>query len=83
MSDSITVEARLEGDGGVTPVSVVWRGRRQTVADVGRTWSETRDGIPYRHVLVMLPNSDRLELALNQHTLDWELVQVWTSTTAG
>ncbi len=79
MPDPIEVEARLE-KGNITPVSVTWRGRRQTVADVGRSWVETRDGVPYRHVLVMLPNADRLELALNQHTLTWELVQTWTSS---
>ena len=82
MPEPIEVEARLDGD-GVTPVSVTWRGRRHVVADVGRAWGDTRDGVPHRHVLVMLPNSDRLELALNQHTLTWELVQAWTTPATG
>ncbi|MFN8473150.1 MAG: hypothetical protein U0822_13255 [Anaerolineae bacterium] len=83
MSETIAVEARLEADGSVTPVRVTWRGRQQAVSDVGRAWVETRDSVPYRHVLVMLPNGDRLELALNQHTLAWELVQSWTTPTTG
>ena len=83
MSETIAVEARLDSDGRVTPLSVTWQGHSRTVANVGRSWVETRDGVPYRHILVMLPNSDRLELALNQHTLTWELVQAWTTPTAG
>lgn len=83
MSEAITVEARLEADGSVTPTSVTWRGGQRPVADVGRSWVETRDGVPYRHILVMLPNADRLELALNQYTLTWELVQAWTTPAAG
>lgn len=83
MSDSIAVEARLEADGSVTPTSVTWQGRQRSIADVGRAWVETRGGVPYRHILVMLPNTDRLELALNQHTLTWELVQAWTTPAAG
>ncbi len=79
---SIQVEARLESDGRVTPLSLVWRGRRVAIADVGRQWTQEHDGAPHRHVLVMLPNSDRLELALNQHTLTWRLVQTWTTPAA-
>ena len=81
-AEAVQVEARLETDGRVTPLAVVWRGRRTAVTDVGRQWTQERDGIPHRHVLVMLPNSDRLELALNQHTLTWRLVQTWTTPAA-
>lgn len=79
----IQVEARLARDGSLVPVLVVWRGREQRVSDVGRQWTQEHDGVPHRHVLVMLPNSDRLELALNLHTLYWRLVQTWTSPTSG
>ncbi|MCW5853744.1 MAG: hypothetical protein KIT87_27000 [Anaerolineae bacterium] len=82
MSQRIEVEARLESDGRVTPLAVVWRGRRTAVADVGRQWTQEQAGVPHRHVLVMLPNSDRLELALNQHNLTWRVVQTWTTPAA-
>lgn len=75
----IQVEARLESDGQVTPLAVLWGGRMTRVADVGRQWTQDQAGVPHRHVLVMLPNSDRLELALNQHTLTWRLVQSWVT----
>ena len=79
---AVEVEARLESDGRVTSLALVWRGRRVAVADVGRQWTQEQDGVPHRHVLVMLPNSDRLELALNQHSLTWRVVQTWTTPAA-
>ena len=78
----VQVEARLESDGRVTPLAVVWQGRRVAVADVGRQWTQEQAGVPHRHVLVMLPNSDRLELALNQHSLTWRVAQTWTTPAA-
>lgn len=79
----VKVEARLEEDGRVTPLSVTLGGRRERVADVGRQWTEEAQGTPERHVLVMLPNRDRLELALNQRDLTWRLVQTWTTPVMG
>ncbi len=79
----IRVEARLESDGSVSPIALLWQGRMTPIADIGRQWAQEHDGIPYRHVLVMLPNSDRLELALNQASLAWFLVQTWTTPTFG
>ena len=80
---AVKVEAKLEEDGRVTPTTVTLNGRRERVADVGRQWTEAADGGPQRHVLVMLPNQDRLELALDLRTLTWRLVQTWTTPRVG
>ncbi len=82
-NEPVQVEARLEKDGQLRPIIVVWRGREQRVVEVGRQWNEPRDGVDYRHVLVMLPNTDRLELALNLRDLSWRLVQAWTTPPSG
>jgi hypothetical protein len=82
VEQGIEVEAWME-DGQVKPTNVVWQGRRVAVTDVGRQWTQDDGGIAQRHVLVMLPNSDRLELALNPQTLTWRLVQAWTTPTVG
>lgn len=82
-NEPVQVEARLEKDGHVRPIIVTWRGRESRVVDVGRQWNEERDGVPYRHVLVMLPNTDRLELALSLRDLTWHLVQAWTTSSTG
>jgi hypothetical protein len=79
----VKVEARLEADGSVTPLVVIWQGRHERIIDVGRQWTADRDGVPHRHILVMLPNRDRLELALNQFTFTWHVVQTWTTPTVG
>ncbi|MCW5880318.1 MAG: hypothetical protein KIS91_05215 [Anaerolineae bacterium] len=81
--EPVQVEARLEKDGRLRPIIVVWRGREQRVVEVGRQWNAERDGVPYRHVLVMLPNTDRLELALNLRDLTWQVVQTWTTPPSG
>ena len=79
----VRVEARLEADGTVMPVGLTWQGRYQRVTDVGRQWTADHEGVPHRHVLVMLANRDRLELALDQSNLTWRVVQVWSTPTFG
>jgi len=58
VSEAIAVEARFEADGKVRVLAFERRGRRTIVATTGRQW-EADDG---RHILVMTPSEEVLEL---------------------
>ncbi len=71
--EAVAVDAQFLSDGEVRPTAFTWRGRRWSVAGLGRQWDET-DG---RHVLVVAPDGSRFELCLNSAQGNWRLLRAW------
>jgi hypothetical protein len=72
-NEPVMVEAHLLAGGKVQPTAFNWRGRRWSVAGLGRQWDEA-DG---RHVLVVTSDGSRFELCLATHARDWRLLRAW------
>lgn len=71
--EAVAVEAQFLSDGEVRPTAFTWRGRRWSVAGLGRQWDDA-DG---RHVLVVAPDGSRFELCLTSTQSSWRLLRAW------
>ncbi len=69
MDEPITVEARFDGGGGLRPSAFEWRGRRFSVASIGRQWQAGEE----RRILVMTPQQQTFELAFLAGQGAWRL----------
>jgi len=73
----VSVEARFEADGTITPLAVLWEGQYWPIESVGRRWEEGDPPHRRRCFLVMLPTRCTLELKLDTATLRWTVTRVW------
>jgi hypothetical protein len=62
----VEVQARFDAHGQVTPLSLVWEGRKLGISG-GRRWQDT-DGL---HILVMGPDERVLELLFAPAEMKW------------
>jgi hypothetical protein len=69
MGDAITVESDLV-DGLPRPRAFLWKGRRLTVTDLGRQWSDEQGR---RHFLVRVSDRQVYELAYQPAEGHWTL----------
>jgi hypothetical protein len=76
-NEPVSVEARFDEEGTVTPTAFTWRDRTYHISDVGRRWMETNGPYHLYHCLVMTPTGETFELCLNTSTLQWQLVRTW------
>ncbi len=70
----VSVEARFEPDGSITPLAFTWQGRRVAIATVGRRWTAD-DGT--RRFLVMSPLDEVFELSFDPTASAWKVVRTW------
>ena len=73
----VSVEARFDEEGTVTPTAFTWQGRTYPISDVGRQWAETNGPHRLHHYLVMTPTEEAFELCLDTSTLQWRIVRAW------
>ena len=73
----VSVEARFDEEGKVTPTALTWQGRTYHISDVGRRWVETNAPHRLYHCLVMIPTGETFDLYLDTSTLQWRIVRAW------
>lgn len=77
VSDEPTiVEVRFEKNGCIVPLSLQWRGQRQPVASLARTWNTGQGKDATRHFLVMTAGGRLFELHLQVSTLCWRVIRL-------
>jgi hypothetical protein len=73
----VSVEARFDEEGTVTPTAFIWQGRTYHISDVGRRWTETNGSHRLYYCLVMTPTGETFELCLDASIPQWRIVRAW------
>jgi hypothetical protein len=68
--EHIEATVRFNPEGGITPLSFVWRGRTYTVVSTGRSW-QAKDGV---HILVMVPGDTVYHLLFSPEEVRWKIL---------
>lgn len=75
INEPVSVTARFDEEGTVTPTAFTWQGRTYLISDVGRRWMEANGPHLLYHCLIMTPASETFELCLDASTLQWRIVR--------
>jgi len=73
IGEPIFVQARFLPDSQAHPTAFIWRGGQYAIADWGRQWDDTADGVTWRCYLVRTAAGETCEIRLNQATGAWQL----------
>jgi hypothetical protein len=73
----VSVEARFDEEGTVTPTAFTWQNRTYHISDVGRRWTETNGPHRLYYCLVMTPTGETFELCLDASIPQWRIVRAW------
>ena len=68
--EHIEAVVRFNPEGGITPLSFVWRGRTYEVLSTGRRW-QAKDGL---HILVMVPGEKVHHLLFSPEEVRWKIL---------
>ena len=82
INEPILVQARFLPDGDVQPHAFTWRERVRPIADWGRQWDETSDGVQWRCHLVRTADGETFELRFAVATGRWLLHRAWLRAAA-
>jgi hypothetical protein len=77
INEPIIVQVRFLSDGAVQPTAFMWRERTRHIADWGRQWDETSDGVQWRCCLVRTADRETFELRFAAATGRWLLHRAW------
>lgn len=67
--EPIEVSARFSTDGEIIPICFNWQGLEYPVVSTGRRWQDAKG----RHMLVMVPDNEVLELVFISDKMLWYL----------
>jgi nicotinamide-nucleotide amidase len=67
----VSVDARFDEQGQLTPRAFQWRGQWVRVASVGRMWGESREGVSIKHYLVSTPGEVLFDIAYEPVSARW------------
>lgn len=82
VNEPILVQARFLPDGRVQPTAFIWRERTRYIADWGRQWDETIDGVTWHCYLVRTPVQETFELRSVLAEGRWVLARAWLHESA-